>query len=158
MSARHVLRTLNRIARCIIEDNTDELPIVLAGIDERGSNLSSILFNILDKEISAPIHHCRFQNGAFQHPEKLNFDGTFLVIFDDVIFSGKTMFTAFHKALDIGEPDTIKLAALIDRGHRKFPVEAQYIGKYSPTKLREHVQCKFSSQHKPLGIDLVDAE
>lgn len=156
MSSQHVLRTLNRIGRQIIEDNTEELPITLAGINERGGYLANVLYTILDREISAPIniHQLKIDGSSVTAPNNMVLDNVFLIIFDDVIFSGKTMYYAFHKAMDSGNPSMIKLAALIDRGHRKFPVEAQYTGMYSPTKFQEHVQCKFSKDGKPEGVEL----
>ncbi len=156
MSPQHVLRTLNRIARQIIEDNTEELPITLAGVNERGGYLAKVLYKFLDREISASIniHQLTIDGSSVSAPEKMVLNNVFLIIFDDVIFSGKTMYYAFHKAMDSGNPEMIKLAALIDRGHRKFPVEAQYTGMYSPTKFQEHVHCKFTGDGKPEGVEL----
>ncbi len=157
MSAQHMLRTLNRFSRQILEDNRDELPIVIVGIDERGGYLAGLLSSILDREISASIQWAQLdvkhQSGKLNRNVRL--DGVFLIVIDDVIFSGKTMFTAFRNLMDIGEPALMKPAALIDRGHRKFPVEPQYVGKYSPTKFREHVECHFTPEGKPDSVELI---
>ncbi len=160
MSAQHMLRTLNRFSRQIIEDNTNEHPIVLVGIDERGGYLAGILANILDREISASIKWTRLdvkhQSGKFSRD--VHIDDSFLIVIDDVIFSGKTMFTAFRTILERGTPGMIKLAALIDRGHRQYPLYAQYIGSYSPTKLGEHVECRFTKDGKPQKVELLHTD
>lgn len=157
MSSQRMLRSLNRFSRQIIEDNTEELPIVIIGIDERGGYLAKILSSILDREISASTQWTRIdiKHGSGELSSPVPVDNTFLVLIDDVIFSGKTMFTAFRNIMDRGTPGTMKLSALIDRGHRKYPLYAEYIGSYSPTKLQEHVECRFTSDGKPRAIELM---
>lgn len=61
------------------------------------------------------------------------------LVVDDVIFTGQTMFTALNKVYDFAAFDEIHTAVLVDRGHRTFPIQAQFVGLELSTKLKEHV-------------------
>jgi pyrimidine operon attenuation protein/uracil phosphoribosyltransferase len=66
-----------------------------------------------------------------------------VVLVDDVLFTGRTIRAALDALIDYGRPLAIELAVLIDRGHREFPIRADFVGKNVPTSLREviKVQC-----------------
>ena len=70
-------------------------------------------------------------------------DGSKIVLVDDVLFTGRTIRAALDALIDYGRPRAIQLAVLIDRGHREFPIRADYVGKNVPTSLLEviKVQC-----------------
>ena len=78
--------------------------------------------------------------------------GKTVVLVDDVIYSGKTMYTALQQITASGLPEEVRLAALIDRGHRKYPLDIGYLGLYSPTKLLEHVTCHLRNDGHPQGV------
>ncbi|GAI03384.1 unnamed protein product, partial [marine sediment metagenome] len=61
---------------------------------------------------------------------------------DDVIFTGRSVRAALDAVIDFGRPKLIQLAVLIDRGHREFPIQADYVGKNLPTSLKEKVEVK----------------
>ena len=61
------------------------------------------------------------------------------MLVDDVLFSGRTIRAALDALSDIGRPDIIQLAVLVDRGHRAVPIRADYVGKNIPTALSEDV-------------------
>jgi pyrimidine operon attenuation protein/uracil phosphoribosyltransferase len=67
-----------------------------------------------------------------------------VVLVDDVLFTGRTIRAALDAVIDYGRPRAIELAVLIDRGHREFPIRADFVGKNVPTSLREviKVQCR----------------
>ena len=65
---------------------------------------------------------------------------TWLVLVDDVLFTGRTIRAAMDGLIDLGRPAEIQLAVLVDRGHRQLPIKATYIGKNIPTS-REEVVC-----------------
>ncbi|MCP3980984.1 MAG: bifunctional pyr operon transcriptional regulator/uracil phosphoribosyltransferase PyrR [bacterium] len=67
-------------------------------------------------------------------------DGAKIVLFDDVLFTGRTIRSALDGLMDLGRPDWIQLAVLVDRGHRELPIRADYVGKNVPTSLDEHVE------------------
>jgi len=67
-------------------------------------------------------------------------DGRLVILVDDVLFSGRTIRAALDALGDLGRPDTVQLAVLVDRGHRQLPIRADYVGKNLPTAQREVVE------------------
>jgi pyrimidine operon attenuation protein/uracil phosphoribosyltransferase len=66
-----------------------------------------------------------------------------VLLCDDVLYTGRTIRAALDGVIDLGRPRAIRLAVLIDRGHRELPVEANYVGKSVPTSSRETIQVLF---------------
>ena len=66
-------------------------------------------------------------------------DGALVILVDDVLFSGRTVRAALDALRDIGRPDVIQLAVLVDRGHRELPIRPDYVGKNIPTARAEGV-------------------
>lgn len=80
-----------------------------------------------------------------EHPvlndTKIDFmvDGSQLVLVDDVLYTGRTVRAAIDAVMDLGRPQCIQLAILIDRGHRELPIRADFVGKNVPTSGTENV-------------------
>jgi pyrimidine operon attenuation protein/uracil phosphoribosyltransferase len=76
---------------------------------------------------------------------EIDFDlnGRTVLLCDDVLYTGRTIRAALDGVIDLGRPRAIRLAVLIDRGHREFPIEANYVGKSVPTAQREIIQVLF---------------
>ncbi|WP_069997605.1 bifunctional pyr operon transcriptional regulator/uracil phosphoribosyltransferase PyrR [Cellulosilyticum sp. I15G10I2] len=151
-------RALTRIAHEIIEANKGARDIVLVGIETRGVPLAKILsekiklientdvpvekINItfyrddLEKKFSQPITGESIINS--------NINGKTIILVDDVIYTGRTVRAAMDALMDIGRPSYIKLATLIDRGHRELPIRSDFVGKNIPTSKKEivHVHIK----------------
>ncbi len=68
-----------------------------------------------------------------------------VILVDDVIYTGRTVRAAMDALMDLGRPSYIKLATLIDRGHRELPIRADFIGKNIPTSKKEIVHVKIQS-------------
>ena len=66
-------------------------------------------------------------------------DGKVVVLVDDVLFSGRTIRAALDALNDVGRPQAVRLAVLVDRGHRELPIRADFVGKNLPTSLVERV-------------------
>jgi pyrimidine operon attenuation protein/uracil phosphoribosyltransferase len=66
-------------------------------------------------------------------------DGATVVLVDDVLYSGRTIRAAFDALADLGRARAVRLAVLVDRGHREFPIRADYVGKNLPSSARERV-------------------
>jgi pyrimidine operon attenuation protein/uracil phosphoribosyltransferase len=66
-------------------------------------------------------------------------DGKTVVLVDDVLYSGRTIRAAFDALADLGRARAVRLAVLVDRGHREFPIRADYVGKNLPSSARERV-------------------
>ena len=65
-----------------------------------------------------------------------------IVLVDDVLFTGRTVRAALDALIDLGRPQTIQLAVLVDRGHRELPIRADYVGKNVPTSRKENVSVR----------------
>ena len=65
-----------------------------------------------------------------------------MVLVDDVLFSGRSVRAALDALSELGRPRAVRLAVLVDRGHRELPIRADYVGKNVPTSLRESVQVR----------------
>ena len=76
---------------------------------------------------------------------EIDFDlnGRTVLLCDDVLYTGRTIRAALDGVIDLGRPRAIRLAVLIDRGHRELPIEANYVGKSVPTSSREVIQVMF---------------
>ena len=70
----------------------------------------------------------------------LKVDGKTIVLVDDVIFTGRTIRAAMDAVMDFGRPKAIRLAVLIDRGHRELPIRPDYVGKNIPTQSSDKVE------------------
>ena len=70
----------------------------------------------------------------------VNIDGKFVVLVDDVLYTGRSIRAAMDALIDFGRPVSIQLAVLVDRGHRELPVRADYIGKNIPSAKDEEIQ------------------
>ena len=69
-------------------------------------------------------------------------DGKTVVLVDDVLFSGRTIRAALDAMNDLGRPRAVRLAVLVDRGHRDLPIRADFVGKNLPTAARQSVQVR----------------
>jgi len=71
-------------------------------------------------------------------------DGLRVILVDDVLFSGRTVRAALDALKDLGRPQAVQLAVLVDRGHRELPIRADYVGKNIPTALSEQVRVRLT--------------
>jgi pyrimidine operon attenuation protein/uracil phosphoribosyltransferase len=82
-------------------------------------------------------------------------DGEIVVLVDDVLFSGRTIRAALDAVNDFGRPSQVKLAVIVDRGHRELPIRPDFVGKNLPTSISERVYVKLQEQD---GVDEVVIE
>jgi len=142
MDRNRVQRALERMAYQIAEDNRTGRDILLIGIEPRGAPVAGLLGSYLSEIYGREMPVERLDVEEENPAEPLsNFPvkETYPLVVDDVIFSGRTMFSAMNLIYEKLPVDEIHTAVLVDRGHRKFPVEAQFVGLELSTKLREHV-------------------
>src|ERR687898_286590 len=137
LDADDVVRALTRIAHEVIERNRGSTDLVVLGIPSRGVPLARRLAaHIADVEgVDVPV-------GALEHTDipAGGVDGKVVVLVDDVLFSGRTIRAALTALDDVGRPQAVRLAVLVDRGHRQLPIRADHVGKNLPTSLRENVK------------------
>jgi pyrimidine operon attenuation protein/uracil phosphoribosyltransferase len=146
MNRHRILRTVERMAYQIDEDYQGDGALLVAGIKKRGNAVARSLAESLDRLSNHPV--CRVQLPAFDVEPEPAGDQSFhelpqifdyILLVDDVIFSGQTMLCAIENVKQHFNTMYLRTAVLVDRGHRKVPVEASFYGISLPTKLDEHV-------------------
>ncbi|HHV59998.1 MAG TPA: bifunctional pyr operon transcriptional regulator/uracil phosphoribosyltransferase PyrR [Clostridiaceae bacterium] len=149
-------RALTRIAHEIIEKNKGIDNLALIGIQRRGVPLAMRIAQKIraeeQKDLPVGILDITFYRDDLSmidiHPvinsTRIDFTitGTKIVLIDDVLYTGRTVRAAIDSIMDIGRPQNIQLAVLIDRGHRELPIRADYVGKNVPTSRNEIVSVR----------------
>ncbi len=157
MDEKKIERTLLRMATEIIERNRELEMVSLVGIQTRGVFLANRIQKILQKiegialEIGSlditffrdDLHLSEKQPAVKKTEIRFNIEGRHIVLFDDVLFTGRTVRAALDSLFDLGRPASVQLAVLIDRGHRELPIAADYKGKFLPTARNEKVKVLF---------------
>lgn len=153
-----VSRSLVRMAHEIIEKNKGVGNLCLVGIRTRGVFIANRIAENIKKiesrdvpvgTLDITLYRDDLTLIAFQpvvHKTEISFDisGKDIVLIDDVLYSGRTIRAALDALIDLGRPNTIQLAVLIDRGHRELPIRPDYVGKNIPTAKDETVQVRLS--------------
>lgn len=147
MNQDRVQRSVNRMAYQIAEENRDKSDIVVIGLKERGYVIARMLVNKLTEltERKVALRRLLKKSKEGNQFENQGEEFHYLVLVDDVIFSGQTMFRAIQQVMSKDQPRTVRVAVLVDRGHRNVPVEAAFVGLALPTKLNEHVEVQIES-------------
>jgi len=148
-----IRRAVTRISHEIVEKNKGTENLVIVGIRTRGVPFAErIRGKILEIEnIDIPIgllditlyrdDLSTIDVQPVVHETKVPFsiEGKTVILVDDVLYTGRTARAALEALIDLGRPQKIQLAVLIDRGHRELPIRADYVGKNLPTSSREIV-------------------
>ncbi|MFT3871631.1 MAG: bifunctional pyr operon transcriptional regulator/uracil phosphoribosyltransferase PyrR [Nocardioides sp.] len=165
LDARDISRALNRIAHEILERNKGADDLVLLGIPSRGVPLAHRIAERVSAvegydvpvgsvDITMYRDDLRLKPARPLLPTEIpsgGIDDKVVVLVDDVLFSGRTIRAALDALGDIGRPRAVRLAVLVDRGHRELPIRADFVGKNLPTSLVERVQVTLA------GVDEADA-
>ena len=153
LSASDIERCLHRISKEIMESADSLASLVLMGIPTRGSILSARLAETIGdlsgQEIKQGVLDVTmFRDDAgrmgVRSPAQTvvpigGIENLVCVLVDDVLFSGRTVRSALDALLTLGRPRMVKLAVLIDRGHRELPIRPDFIGKNLPSSRSERV-------------------
>lgn len=153
LSAEELRRTITRLASQIVEQSGDLSKLVLLGIYTRGVPLAQLLgrqIEVLEQvQVSVGALDITFYRDdldqmSIRTPAKteIPFDlsGKTVVLVDDVIFKGRTIRAALNAVTEYGRPEVIRLAVLVDRGHRELPIRPDFTGKKLPTAKEEQVK------------------
>ena len=146
-------RALIRISHEIVERNDGLDDVAIIGIQKRGVPLATRIRNTLEEiegiKVPMGILDITFYRDDLStlssHPVVHGTDIPFnvndkkIILIDDVLFTGRTTRAAIENIFDMGRPENIQLAILVDRGHRQLPFRADYVGKNIPTSLSEHI-------------------
>jgi len=158
MGESEIKRTLVRIAHEIVEKNKGVADLALIGVRTRGvflaKRLAQEIFKIEKKEIPVGTLDITLYRDDLslvaRQPLVLKTEIPFdvsqnkIVLVDDVLYTGRTIRAAMDAIVDLGRPQVIQLAVLIDRGHRELPIRADFIGKNIPTSKKEIVKVRLN--------------
>jgi len=146
-------RALTRIAHEIVEQAGGVEDVALVGIKTRGVTLAARIaakiaaiedrspsvgaldITLYRDDLRLKAEQPRVRGTEIPFPIK----GRTVVLVDDVLFTGRTIRAAMDALMDLGRPHIIRLAVLVDRGHRELPIRPDYVGKNLPTSRRETV-------------------
>ncbi len=168
LSAEELRRTLTRLASEIIEKSRDLSQLILVGIYTRGVPLAHILARQIEVlegvsvEVGAldiTFYRDDLDKIGLRTPAKTDmpFDltGKTVVLVDDVIFKGRTIRAALNAVNEYGRPELIRLAVLVDRGHRELPIHPDFTGKQLPTAKEEIVKVYLQDADGRDAVELI---
>ena len=170
MTSEGINNALTEIAKQIIKQNEDPKNLALIGIHTRGIPIATRLAEIIKDlsgtkpslgQIDITLYRDDLSEIALQpivKKSEVPFDvsGKLIVLCDDVLYTGRTIRAALDALIDLGRPNRIQLAVLIDRGHREFPIQADYIGKTVSTNQQDNVKVKIKPADEEDGVDLFE--
>lgn len=154
MTSDDVRRALVRISHEIVEKHGGAGDLALVGIQRRGVPLAHrIREAIVQHEgVALPVgtlditfYRDDLSRLARQPLVKgtdlpFSLESTTVVVIDDVLYTGRTVRAAMDALVDHGRPRAVRLAVLVDRGHRELPIRADHVGKNVPTSIEETIR------------------
>ena len=171
MDADGIERSLTRIAHEILEKKKGASDIAVVGIVTRGDLLAKKLVDKIEsiEGIRVPlgrldISFYRDDFATYVSPEVLStdimfdIDGRDIILVDDVLYTGRTIRAALDALMDIGRPETVQLAVLVDRGHRQLPIRADFVGKNVPSSKNESVRLSLEETDGKSEVEILTIE
>ena len=164
MTARSVLqqadiaRALTRISHEILEADRGSKSLVLLGIPTRGVVLAERIAATLNEiepgcAVFGALDVTMYRDDLAKQPTRVSaptqipeggVDGRTVILVDDVLYSGRTIRAALDAINDIGRPRAVRLAVLVDRGHRELPIRADFVGKNLPSSNEERINVRLA--------------
>lgn len=169
MQPADITRALTRISHEILESNRGGSDLVVLGIPTRGVELARRIGAILNgiepgSGIVGFLDVTMYRDDLAGQPTRApsptqiplgGIDGRTVVLVDDVLYSGRTIRAALDALADHGRPRAVRLAVLVDRGHRELPIRADFVGKNLPTSSEERIRVRL---HDTDGVEEVVIE
>lgn len=151
-------RALRRMAHEVIERNKGTDGLVVLGIPRRGGPLADRLVAMIEESEGVRLPHGTLDVTMYRDDLRAKpiralagqsippggIDGATVVLVDDVLYSGRTIRAALDALADLGRPTAVRLAVLVDRGHRELPIRADHVGKNLPTSSSERVSVRLA--------------
>ena len=168
MDETAVMRALKRISHEIVEKNGGTDNLALIGIKRRGVPIAEIIAENI-KEIEAKSVPVGVVDITFYRDDlklvsdepvlnktEFGFDvtGKTIILVDDVLYTGRTARAAMEAVMEAGRAAAIKLAILIDRGHRELPLRGDFVGKNVPTSKQERISVKIPPIDSITAVEL----
>jgi pyrimidine operon attenuation protein/uracil phosphoribosyltransferase len=168
MTAEEIRRATTRISHEIVEKQAGTQGLVLVGIQRRGVPLARRIAQAINEhegvEVPVGALDITFYRDDLslvaQQPLVKGTDLPFdlnestIVLVDDVLYTGRTIRAAMDALVDFGRPRAIRLAVLVDRGHRELPIRADHVGKNVPTSREEIVRVHLAEVDGEDGVDI----
>ena len=165
LESTDLIRAWHRVAHEIAEAHPEGESLILVGIQRGGVALSRQLgktlteiygHEIITGSVEPGLHRDDLSQRASSEllPTELPKDisDQIVILVDDVFYTGRTVRASIDALLGFGRPRCIRLAALIDRGHRELPIRADYVGKNLPTHLEERVEVRVDGEGVPQSV------
>jgi len=173
MTSSEIDRTLVRLAHEVIDKSTSFGEIAIVGIHRRGAVLGERLAAKIEqlegrRVLCGSLDITLYRDDLTTVADKpvingtdipFSISGSDVILVDDVLYTGRTTRAALDALFDKGRPRTVRLCALIDRGHRELPIEASFVGKAVPTTDSEIIEVKLESidgEERVLLVEKVD--
>jgi pyrimidine operon attenuation protein / uracil phosphoribosyltransferase len=170
MSASEIERTLVRLAHEIVEKHNGIGNLGLIGIRRRGIPIAGRLARHIERIEKTPVPVGTLDITLYRddlstigpkpvvepRPIGFNITGKDVVLCDDVLYTGRTVRAALDALFDQGRPRSVKLLALIDRGHRELPIEATFVGRRVQTTEQEQIEVKLNETDQMEKVLLVE--
>ncbi|ASK66951.1 bifunctional pyr operon transcriptional regulator/uracil phosphoribosyltransferase [Brachybacterium avium] len=175
LGPEEIRRALTRIAHEILESGHGAEDLVLLGIPHRGVPLARRLAALIARaeglpeeaelsELYGALDITMYRDDLRSNPTRApsptriprsGIDGRTVVLVDDVLFSGRTVRAALDALGAIGRPAAVRLAVLVDRGHRELPIRADHVGKNLPTSRTERVHVQLAETDGQDAVDIM---
>ncbi|HEY0888896.1 MAG TPA: bifunctional pyr operon transcriptional regulator/uracil phosphoribosyltransferase PyrR [Nocardioides sp.] len=157
LDADDIARALTRISHELLEKNRGAEGLLLLGLHTRGVPLARRLADRIEsvegsRVAVGSLDVTMYRDDLRSHPTRTPhrtevpaaIDGKTVVLVDDVLYSGRTIRAALDAISDLGRPAVVRLAVLVDRGHRELPIRADHVGKNLPTARTERVAVRLA--------------
>jgi len=173
LTAEELGRTIRRLAHEIIENNQGTERLVLVGLLSRGHDIARRLAAAIEQFEGTRVPVGSLDIGLYRddltrritpppslRPSEIpaGVDDATVVLVDDVLFTGRTVRAALDAILDFGRPARVRLAVLVDRGHRELPIRPDFVGKNIPTSVAQDVQVRLLETDGEDGVFLESTE
>lgn len=151
-----VERMVAEMAEVLARSRRPEVPLYLVGVRSRGVPLAARLADAIERLTGQPVGVGALDITLYRDDLSLNpawpvlrgteipfdIEGTDVVLVDDVLFTGRTVRAALNAVCDLGRPASVRLAVLVDRGHRELPIRADVVGLSIETGREDHVRVR----------------
>ena len=171
MDAGQLERALTRMAHQIIEATEGAKEVALVGMQTRGVDLARRMSRMIKesagREVPVGVLDVTLYRDDFRNREKtpevrpsdipFEVDGKVLILVEDVLYTGRTVRAALDSLMDYGRPRSIRLAVLVDRGHRELPIRPDFTGQEVKTAEDEEILVRVVEHDDEDAVYLVEA-